>query len=62
MQLCSLFIYSIFFYFFQPSNPKKNKTAENVKIRTQIQESNCDIIGDQFWSDNPEILEPKVKI
>ncbi len=47
---------------FQPSNPKKNKTAEIVKIRTQIQESNCDIIGDQFWLDNPEILEPKMKI
>ncbi len=44
----------------QPKNPKKSKqSVEGFKIRTQIQESNCDIIGDQFWIDNPEVLNPK---
>jgi tRNA(His) guanylyltransferase len=47
----------------QPKNPKKSKqSVEGFKIRTQIQESNCDIIGDQFWIDNPEVLNPKLKV
>ena len=44
-----------------PENPKRHKIDGNTKIRTQIQESNCDLIGDQFWRENPELLEPKVK-
>jgi len=28
-----------------------------VKIRSQLQELDCDIIGDQFWLDNPHLTE-----
>lgn len=33
-----------------------------IDFRAQIQEATCDIIGDQFWLDNPEVLDPKIKL
>lgn len=30
----------------------------DTKVRTKVVELSCDIIGDQFWVENPHLLEP----
>lgn len=39
---------------------KEDITMDNgeKKTRTKVLELSCDIIGDQFWQDNPHLLEP----
>ena len=43
------------------SSDKRRSKGDNqtVKVRTQVAETTCDIIGDQFWNDNPNLLNPK---
>jgi len=38
---------------------KRKEYGSKFKIRTIIQETTCDIIGDQFWNDHPNLLNAR---
>lgn len=36
---------------------EEEKDVSRIRRRRRVQEYHCDIIGEQFWQEHPEILE-----